>query len=159
MIHSLIRIISFLNNWLEACFRKFLKGCMCICVWGVGGVGVEEVLSSFSHFLSPKRERKKEVPSPPSLYPPKEMVTLDPRAQMFPAWGVGSTVLCLVYGPCFRVRQTGLSRWGFAVAYQLKIVQVISEPQFFKRSIMKVPTSLRGTNDNASHILSPVLGP
>lgn len=157
MIHSLIRIISFLNNWLEACFRKFLKGCMCICVCGGGGVcrGSPFLLLPFPF----SREREKEVPSPPSLRPPKEMVTLDPGAQILPAWSGGSTVLCLMYGPCFRVRQTGFSSWGFAVAYQLKIVQVISEPQFLKRSMMKVPTSLRGTNDNASHILSPVLGP
>ena len=159
MIHSLIRIISFLNNWLEACFRKFLTGCTCICVCEGGGVcrGSPFLLLPFP--FSRQREREKEVPSPPSLRPPEETVTLDPRAQILPAWGVGSTVLSLTYGPCFRVRQTGFSRWGFAVAYQLKIVQVISEPQFFKRSIMKVPTSLRGTNDNASHILSPVLGP
>ena len=49
------------------------------------------------------------VPSPPSLRPPKEMVTLDPGAQILPAWSGGSTVLCLMYGPCFRVRQTGFS--------------------------------------------------
>ena len=73
------------------------------------GVCVEEVLSSFSRFLSPEREREKEVPSPPSLRPPKEMVTLDPGAQILSAWSGGSTVLCLMYGPCFRVRQTGFS--------------------------------------------------
>ena len=60
--------------------------------------------------FSRQREREKEVPSPPSLRPPEETVTLDPRAQILPAWGVGSTVLSLTYGPCFRVRQTGFSR-------------------------------------------------
>lgn len=65
---------------------------MRICVCG-GGVCVEEVLSpSPVSFL--QREREKEVLSPPSLRPPKEMVTFDPRGHRYSLLGVGAVQCC-----------------------------------------------------------------
>ena len=115
-----------------------VRVCVCICLFGAGGGG-EEVPSSLSPFLPPERERMKErsafFPLPPSFLL-RNWSPWIPRAQTLPAQG-GSTVLCLKYGPCFRVRQTGFK---LRLSCYLAVQDCASHfwVSIFKRSIMIV---------------------